>query len=71
MGICALCIGVNNKCVEKPIFSVVFGLFVILVFSQFGTEGWIWVLLASVPDRCILLSILISSLDMSSVIHAV
>ena len=29
-------------------------LFVILVISRFGFEGWIWVLFASVPDLCIL-----------------
>ena len=27
----------------------------ILVISRFGFEGWIWVLVASVPDLCILL----------------
>ena len=26
----------------------------ILVISCFGFEGWIWVLIASVPDLCIL-----------------
>ena len=25
----------------------------ILVISRFGFEGWIWVLIASVPDLCI------------------
>ena len=29
-------------------------LFVILAISNFGFEGWIWVLIASVPDLCIL-----------------
>ena len=24
-----------------------------LIFSRFGFEGWIWVLIASVPDLCI------------------
>ena len=33
-------------------FSVVL-LFVILVISRFGFEGWSWVLIASVPDLCI------------------
>ena len=28
--------------------------FVILVFSRFGFEGWIWVLIASAPGLCIL-----------------
>ena len=35
-------------------FSFVFQLFVILVISRFG--GWIWDLIASVPDLCILFS---------------
>ena len=35
-------------------FSFVFRLFVILVISGFGFEGWIWVLIASVPDIWIL-----------------
>ena len=30
------------------------GSFVSLVISRFGFEGWIWVLIASVPDLCIL-----------------
>ena len=33
----------------------VFRLFIVLVISRFGFEGWIWVLIASVPDLCILL----------------
>ena len=32
----------------------VFLLFVILVISHFGFEGWIWFLIASVPDHCLL-----------------
>ena len=32
----------------------VFLLFVILVISRFGFEGWILVLIASVPDLCML-----------------
>ena len=32
----------------------VFRLFVILVISRFGFDGWIWVLIASVPGLCIL-----------------
>ena len=31
-------------------------LFVILVISCFGFEGWSWVLIASIPDLCILLT---------------
>ena len=35
-------------------FSVAcFWLFVILVISRFGFEGWIWALIASSPDVCI------------------
>ena len=29
-------------------------IFDILLISRFGFEGWIWVLIASVPDICIL-----------------
>ena len=35
-------------------FSFVFLLFIIVVISRFSFEGWIWVLVASVPDLCIL-----------------
>ena len=35
------------------ICSFLFWLSVILVISRFGFEGWIWVLIASVPDLCI------------------
>ena len=34
-------------------FSLYFD-FEILVISHFGFEGWSWVLIASVPDLCIL-----------------
>ena len=34
-------------------FSVYFDLFIILVSSRLGFEGWICVLIASVPDLCI------------------
>ena len=37
-------------------FHFEFVLFVILVIFRFGFEGWIWVLIASVPDLCILLN---------------
>ena len=33
-----------------------FLLFVIFVISRFGIEGWVWVLIASVPDLCIFLA---------------
>ena len=40
-------------------FSFVFSLlFVILVSSHFGFECWIRVLIASVPDLCILLTLM-------------
>ena len=32
-------------------------LFVILVISRFGLEGWNWILAASVPDLCILFTV--------------
>ena len=31
--------------------------YVILVNSRFGFEDWIWVLVASVPDHCILFTL--------------
>ena len=37
-------------------------LFVILVISQFGFEGWIWVLIALGPDLCILFTSSLSSI---------
>ena len=44
----------RKKLDDKNMFSFVFYLFVILVISRFDFEGWIWVLIASVPDFCIL-----------------
>ena len=41
------------------ICSFVFCLFVILVFSRFGSEGWILTLIASDPDLCILFTFII------------
>ena len=35
----------------------IFSLFVILVISRFGSEGWIWDLIASVPGLCILFTL--------------
>ena len=35
--------------------------FVILVISRFGYEGWIWVLIASFPDLCILFTLFFSN----------
>ena len=40
----------------KHMFSFVFLLFVILAMFRFGFEGWNLVLIASVPDLCILLT---------------
>ena len=39
----------GNSCSVVHMFSLYF---VILVISRFGFEGWIWVLIASVPDLC-------------------
>ena len=38
----------------EHVFSSCFDYFVVLVNSRFGFEGWIWVLIASVPGLCIL-----------------
>ena len=38
-------------------------LFVILVISGFGFEGWIWVLIVSFPDFCILFTSIIESFN--------
>ena len=35
-------------------FSMYFDYLQLKVISRFGYEGWIWVLIASVPDLCIL-----------------
>ena len=35
-------------------FSLYFDYFLIVVIPRFGFEGWIWVLIASVPGLCIL-----------------
>ena len=37
--------------------SLVFRLFVYSVFSPFDFLGWIWALIAPVPDHCILLTL--------------
>ena len=39
----------------------IFLLFVILAISRFGFEGWSWVLIASVPDLCILFTSIVRS----------
>ena len=47
----------ENKCSLGCLYVFfVFGLFVILVISLFGFEGLISVLIASVPDLCIVFS---------------
>ena len=43
----------GNRCLLGSLLFV-FLLYVILFISRFGFEGWIWVLIASVPDLCIL-----------------
>ena len=40
---------------QLTICSLVLCMFVILVISRFGFEGWIWVLIASDPVVCIFL----------------
>ena len=35
---------------------------VILVISRFGFKGWIWVLIASVPDNCILFTFIVGEM---------
>ena len=44
------------------VFSFVCWLFVVLVISCLGFEGWFWALIASVPDFCILLSLILKSM---------
>ena len=39
-------------------FSICFLTICNFSFSHFGIEGWIWVLIASVPDRCLLVTFL-------------
>ena len=43
----------SNLYIVKLLFLCILP-FIILVISRFGFEGWIWVLIASVPDLCIL-----------------
>ena len=38
------------------VFSFVVWLFVMLVVSNSGFVGWVWVLVALVPDLCVLLT---------------
>ena len=45
----------GNSCsLDRPYVFFVFCLFVLLVISHSGFEGWLWVLIASVADLCIL-----------------
>ena len=44
-------------------------LFVILFISHFGFEGWIWVLIASVPDLCIYFTSTLYLLDKADTSH--
>ena len=48
----------------------VFLLFVILVISRFGFDGWIWVLIASVPGLCIRFTFNLSFLFTLIRVHA-
>ena len=41
-------------------------IFVMLFISRLGFEGWIWVLIASVPDLCILFTFILSLVYISS-----
>ena len=38
-------------------FSLYF-VYVYFSYSRFGSEGWIWVLIVSVPDLCMLFTVL-------------
>ena len=50
----------GNSCLlDWPYVLFVFFLFVISIISRFGFGGWIWVLIASVPDLCILFTFII------------
>ena len=50
----------GNSCsLGWPYVLFVFWLFVILVMTRFGFEGWIWVLIASVVDLCIRFTVII------------
>ena len=50
----------GNSCsLGWPYVLFVFWLFVILVMTRFGFEGWIWVLIASVIDLCIRFTVII------------
>ena len=50
----------GNSCsVGRPYVLLIFWLFVILVISHFGFEGWILVLIDSVRDVCILFTFVI------------
>ena len=62
----------GNSCsLGWPYVLVLFFLFVILVISRFGFEGWIRVLIASVPDLCIFfifICIMMGSLYLTSML---
>ena len=45
--------------------SLQYNYFVILVVSRFGFGGWIWILIASVPDLCTLLTLSVLHMTVS------
>ena len=55
--------GISNKHCLLPFF--------ILVISRFGFEGWICVLIASVPDLGILYTSIANSVDCNKAAHPV
>ena len=58
----------GNSCsLGLPYVLIIFSLLVILVISRFAFEGWIWVLIASVPGLCILFTF--TTDDMSRVVR--
>ena len=58
----------GNSCsLGWPYVLFVFWLFVVLVISRFGLRAEFWVLIASVPDLCILFTFTISPLPKSKI----
>ena len=48
--------------VDHYMFSLYFD-YLYFSFSRFGFEGWNWVMIASVPDRCILFTLNITTIE--------
>ena len=44
----------GNSSLGRQYVFFVFWLFLVLVVSRFGFGGWIWILIASVPEFCVL-----------------